>query len=222
MNKKYNYFYFLNIEKTIGRTIPIHLINNIIKVCSMNGIPLYNKQNTPLNRMPEYIDDKFILTFLRDPIRRSIAEYAYSTLYSENGEKKHNSWRDISSDIINEDTLKLWVEKKFIPNYQTLILSNGSSDLNVAVNNLNKIDFKIKCEEIFKNELKIQNKVMETIGIPYSFTIYNSDFEQEFYEDVVGMIMHKYVIGTNIYEFIYENSKDDYVLYNMADAFSSR
>lgn len=203
----YNQFYFLHIDKTIARTAEIRMFYQLYKVIEDFGVSAVNL-NTPHknhNQWKDFDEKTFIFSIIRDPVSRTISDFCWWANYGENNIRTHFESRDWNCPFYNKKILTDWIETKHIPNYQSSIISN----------NISRINMLVKAEYIINNENKLRENILNKMGISYSFPYYAPDSEHVFMPHTKSLD-DMLINNPSILEKIKNLNKKDLLLYNQA------
>lgn len=210
----YNEFYFLHLDKTVGKLFSVHTMNPLYEIMEQNNINAFEKNATHdrHNYWQDFNDSTYVFCAIREPVQRLISIFCYEMIYNEYGVRKWNGWRDWMCPDINLDNFKYWIEKSNTNNYQHNILTkNGTIDINYS---LSRINLLIKTDQILNNELAIQNKILSDLGINKTRDIFNREFEQEFHDEPGKNFLRDHLIGTDYHKQLVEMNRLDYEIYN--------
>tara|TARA_B110001469_G_C9636135_1_gene319014 strand:+ start:1140 stop:1961 length:822 start_codon:yes stop_codon:yes gene_type:complete len=182
MNKKSSrpMFVFIHIEKTAGTTLDYFMINNVFFYFGLQTWSVWSNDNRTLFTQEKYrllkkalpfikgigghsirafqgyemIEPVRYVTFLRDPIDRYISHY------------KHQVHK-MGLDWTIEEFLN---EKRFDNNITKKLSSTG--DLNIAIENLYKLDF-IGIQEQFDTSLLLMKQELDLEGFTLDYEVKN-------------------------------------------------
>lgn len=168
----YNNFYFLHINKNTAKTLGIRLFDPLYQVLENNGISAIelNKDHASHNHWREFNDNTYIFCTVREPIERTMSEFYWWVNYGDNGQRTHNFGRDRQCPYYTKENFLFWIENKYIKNYQSTIIKNNVSRINMLV----------KTEYIKNNENKLLNNILKDLGIYHKFDYYPPDYEHVF------------------------------------------
>jgi hypothetical protein len=185
---KYDKFYFFHMDKTIGRLTGIHMFDPLYRVMNRYGIDTeINSEHSRHNLWLDMPDSTYMFSTIRDPFHRTIAEFCYSSLYSDLGYRQiMEGARDNKSNLLTAEKLQIWLDEKFIPNHQYKIFSSNTFDEKLVLNRINRVNFLIQTESFNNNEADIQNKILKDLGISEKMPKYNKDLEYSFYQEVIN------------------------------------
>lgn len=203
----YNQFYFLHLDKITAKTAGIRLFDGLYGAIEKNGISAeaLNKSHGDHNYWKDFDQKTFILCLVRDPVWRTLSDFAWWSNYGDDGVRTHGMGRDRDCPNLTIENLLVWLETKHVRNYQSKTIGD----------NISRINMLLRVEGLHGNENKFRNKVLSALGISYEFPYYPQDYEQIFMpiEDPFLSLIHK---DKEIFNIIKEYNKDDMDLYSYA------
>jgi hypothetical protein len=168
----YNQFYFLHLDKITAKTAGIRMFNSLYNVIENNGISAIelNKTHTDHNHWKDFDPNTFILCLVRDPVWRTLSDFVWWSNYGDVGIRTHGKGRDRDCPTLTIENLLIWLETKHIKNYQSEIIGNNRSRINML----------LRVEGLKGNENKFRNNLLDSLGISHEFSYYPVDFEETF------------------------------------------
>jgi hypothetical protein len=203
----YSQFYFLHLDKITAKTAGVRVLDGLYKVIEENGISALslNKNHLNHNYWRDFDKNTFILCLVRDPVWRTLSDFAWWSNYGDNGIRTHGKGRDRECPALTIENFLVWLETKHIKNYQSGIIGNNRSRINLL----------LRVEGLNGNENKFRNNVLNALGISYEFPYYPRDYEQAFMpiEDPFLSLVNN---NKEIFNIIKQYNKDDVELYSYA------
>lgn len=203
----YSQFYFLHLDKITARTAGIRVFDGLYRVIEENGISAVslNKNHLNHNYWKDFDTDTFILCLVRDPVWRTLSDFAWWSNYGDHGVRTHRKGRDRDCPGLTIENLMTWLDTKHVKNYQSKTIGN----------NISKINMLFRVEGLQGNENKFRGKVLSALGISHEFPYYPQDYEQSFMpiEDPFLSLINN---NKEIFNIIKEYNKDDVDLYSYA------
>ena len=122
----YNEFYFLHLDKTVGKLFSLHTMSPLYAIMEKNNIKALenNVNHKTHNHWKDFSDSTYIFCAVREPVQRLISMFCYEMIYNESGIRKWYGWRDWMCPDINLNNFKYWIEKSDRSNYQYKIFDN--------------------------------------------------------------------------------------------------
>ena len=209
-------FYFFHIDKTIGKTMGIHMMDPLYPIMDDYGISAttLNLTHQHHNKWKNFNENTYIYCTIRDPLERFIADFLNTVNYTNDGYRKWSGGKDISSPFATIEKLKDFMNMSDKFNYHAKIISDGTFDISLIDKRLSRINLLIKTEDLKNNEMNIQNKILSDIGIEYNLNKFNPDYEISFYDETVRDFIHIFLNGTKLLDEIIEKNSIDYKIYN--------
>jgi hypothetical protein len=203
----YTQFYFLHLDKTTAKTAGIRLFDPLYPIMEQHGVKAssLNKDHKSHNYWQDFNEDTFIFSVVRDPVLRALSEFSWWANYGDDGVRTHSAGRDRDCPFYTQENLLSWLQTKHVKNYQSGIIGNNVSRINMLV----------KAESIKENENKLRSNILSALGISHEFAYYPPDFENGFMpvENAIATIIEK---TPGILDTIREFNKKDIELYNQA------
>jgi len=174
---EFDTFFFLHIDKTIGRLTYLFNIEPMFKHLNINNINTkkYNSSHEKHNKMVDVDDKTYIFSTFRNPIERTISEFCYNQVYNENQYKFTNE-RDAFSKSLSIENFMNWIESEYISNFQYKSL-NGKID---------RINLFIKSESINNKSELLHKKIYNDLGIIVNKFYNYYDPEATWYSQNIG------------------------------------
>lgn len=175
-------FYFLHIPKTGGRYFHKAVYDNLKPLFAENKIEIIAEKNHHC-WSKDIKDDTYIFTIFRDPIKRLVSHYCHVLdLLTLN--KVRHSFNYTSDHFIlwvekSEDTISNFQSKNLLCNHSetredgSFRLHNNKDlnfkiDKNLLLERFNRINLKVKTENIDLEQSAIINKILLDFNIKYS------------------------------------------------------
>jgi len=209
-------FYFFHIDKTIGKTMGVHMMDPLYPVMEDHGIKAksLNIDHKSHNYWQDFEDNTYIYSTFRDPLERFISDFLYTTNYTKDGYRKWSGGKDVSSPFANLESFKKWIKESAIFNYQSKILSSNTLDDDLIKERINRINLLIKTESLRDNEKNIQKTILKDLKINYNVPDFNEDYELTFYDETTRYFIHTILNNSLLINEIIEKNSIDYEIYN--------
>jgi hypothetical protein len=209
-------FYFFHIDKTIGKTMGVHMMDPLYPIMEDHGIKSkhLNINHEAHNYWQDFKENTYIYSTFRDPVERFVSEFLYTTNYTKNGYRKWSGGKDQSSPFANLESFKKWMKEDAIFNYQAKILSSSTFDNDLIKERIKRIDLVIKTESLENNEKNIQNKILNDLKINYNLPYFNKDYELTFYEEATKNFIYNFLNNNLLIGEIQEKNSIDYEIYD--------
>lgn len=166
----YNKFYFLNIPKTTNVSIDINIMQNLYKIMNKHGIDTSsNLRFHDHNTWDNFDDQTYVFSIFRDPVDRTLAEFANLRVFDAFGKRKVDSGVHVDDTLdLNLQDLEIWLNKFYTPDFQVKTLFNGlHPPMHVIQDKIKRINLFIDCAEISDQEKQnlMANKILSDLGI---------------------------------------------------------
>lgn len=173
----------------------------------LNGVAALelNKDHKNHNHWKDFGDDTFIFCIVRDPVARTIAEFAWWANYGTDNVRTHNEWRDIHCPFYTEEKFLFWLENEYVKNYQTSVVGNNANRINMLIRN----------ESIRGNEDALRQSILKQLGIKHRFEYYPPDMEGGFM-DPDSRLLKVVEDSLTIQKLLQEYNQKDMALYAQA------
>jgi hypothetical protein len=169
MNKMFDSFYFLHIQKTGGRSYMDNILNPIKKTLLDSKIMLLNRERNGSDHnqwIDEITDLTYITSTFRDSCKQVVSLYVHNKIYKlENNINKEDFLKWFKN---NEIFLTNFQSKNMIlhPNYKVYEVNCSNMTKEDILNKISKISLFFKPEILQeKNQLTIQNKILSDLQI---------------------------------------------------------
>jgi hypothetical protein len=209
-------FYFLHIDKTIGRLTGLHLTDPLYQHIENSGISALELNNRHIdhNFWRDFHDDTYIFSTIRNPTFHYLSNFLYTVCYGDSQERDWGGGKDISCPYFTVDNLKKWMENTNRYNYQYKVFSQNNENLYEVFKKIDRVNFIIPTDTLRNKEIDCQNKIMKDLNIEKTFSLYNKDYEIEFYEETVLNFYHLHIANTDLEKEINKINKMDWEIYN--------
>lgn len=208
----YNQFYFLHLDKVTAKTAGIRMFNSLYTVIENNGISAIelNNSHSSHNQWKDFDSNTFILCLVRDPVWRTVSDFIWWANYGDSGKRTYTTGRDRDCPFLTIENLLIWLETKHIKNYQSGIIGNNRSRINML----------LRVEGLKGNENKFRKTILDSLGISHEFPHYPVDYEYAFMpiEDPFLSLINN---NLEILDTIKEYNQKDIELYSHASIISS-
>ncbi len=212
----YDNFYFLHIDKTVGKLMGLHMTDPMYSVMEENGVSALklNANHSEHNFWRDLSESTYIYSTIRNPLHRYISDFLHSVSYSNNEDRMWGGGKDITCPYFTIDNLRIWMKDESKHNYQYKQIASGDLDKESVFNKLKRINLLIRSEDLVNNQIKVQNTIMEELKINKKYNIFNPDYETVFYEETTNDFIHFNIHGKDIEEEIRNLNQLDYEIYN--------
>jgi hypothetical protein len=203
----YNQFYFLHLDKVTAKTAGIRMFNSLYTVIEDNGISAIelNKTHSSHNQWKDFDSNTFILCLVRDPIQRTLSDFAWWANYGDSGERTHTAGRDRDCPSYTRENFLNWIKTKHIKNYQSEVIKDNVSRINMLV----------RVEGLKGNENKFRKNILDCLGISHEFPYYPEDYEDAFMQ-TQDHLQNLVDNNTDLLDIIKEYNQKDIELYSHA------
>lgn len=166
----YNKFYFLNIPKTTNVSFDINIMHNLYKIMNRHGIDTSaNLRFYDHNSWDNFDDQTYVFSIFRDPVERTLAEFANIRVFDAFGRRKSDSGVHVDDTLdLNLEDLETWISKFYTTDFQTKTLFNGMSPPMAAIpEKIKRINLFVDCAVISDQNKQnlMANKILSDLGI---------------------------------------------------------
>lgn len=220
---EYNNFYFLHIDKTVGRTFHSNIIQPMYKDMEYNNInTALNKKHYDHNYWRDFDDKTYIFSVLRNPMERAISDFVYTMTYDSFGELRPMVPGDPIQrvdKILRLDLFEFWLYSIHVSNFQSRVLHYGMSNIrkHIIEKNLSRINLVVKTESLNKvNQLKLKNKIITDLNLSHTVSVASCYPETMWYWAERYGDFYKKVLESSLYKKLEEMNHIDLEIWNNA------
>jgi len=219
-------FYFFHIPKTIDPVFDVSVIRPLYASMAAGGIDASANHDFADHcfwRDPS--PETYVLCFVRDPVRRTAAEFCYATDFGElNVEKRNQRFINQPNEMHTLDLFEHWLHNFHTPNYQTM-LTNGceTSSSSMAIKRLSSVRLACRVERMNTGvsypewadnaPLKLVNKIIDDLALGPKVCHVPLFTWAAYYDFVSTDLVHK-LVGSSLMTQVEEMNREDMNLYH--------